>query len=784
MRKRGIVLVVAALVGPSVALAENATVGTPDRRVEVHVEEQRTDDGGRVAAEGHVGAYHLDHSVEGDASEQRLRITNPPMFRAVGSDGNEMEELYGPPVARAALGTGGLTVAFRGDGVLTNLNWPGPGFYDHVNYLHRTRGVPNGGAPENAGSFAGLLLPDGATWMTEMEGWRVARQAYESDQSGVLRTDLVHDDLGVKVRIRDVVHPTMDVLARRIEVVGKAPAGARLAYFANMNPTTSRVPRAPSVTDAVADEASDFATVYDEASDGMLHLRPYRLDPAAATVAVTGRLGDEENLAAAADTSGPGVYVAVAGDGAPAEYQAGLEAAGLVREEAEATPLLDPYYDARDGTLSGSAAAVGKTAGAQAWDGASGTVYVVAGESAGEVRDAVAEARTLGFDGIRRASDVDWREWLRGVRLPMVDDERTEAVAKRALMLVRTAQDRRTGAITANVTTQTPYRQDWLRDGAFFNYALLLAGTEETVAMVRRHNDFYRRAQSETGHWDPILCTDGAHCDAAFPFEIDAQAFGVWTLWTEYEFTGDAGRLALNYEAIRKGAEVLMACEDPTTGLQCYASEDDHVQPTQGPQGAATVYLGLRSAAAAARLVDPGSGDAGDWDARATELRAAARDAFCDRTCRTGRGYMVWPGGVLTAGDGLPEHADLQRTLDQVGRVMDRQVARELPPPDGFFQYPMEPMFGLAVAWDDEAAGERLGSGVRWLTHEVAEPGVDHYAERIFHLDTDGDGRGDRYLHSVGFPHVWSGAETYIAAALVHGLPGCASAAAGSTCRA
>lgn len=788
MRRVGAVVAVLALLASGAGAAASATstgsqapeVSTPDGRVRLRIEAHQTGpNSGWLHADGNVGAYHFDNTAEGSPSG--FRLTNPPMFGAVGTGGREFEETFGPPVARAALGTGGITAAVKATGVLTNLNWPGPGLYDHVAYLNRTRGWPNQGAPENAGSFAGLLLPGGtATWFTELDGWRVAEQRYEGT-SGVLRTALEHPGLGLGVVLRDVVHPSLDVLARRIQVTSGAPAGTSIVYYANLNPTTTRTPRVPSTTDALVDEASDFATVHLADVGAMLHFRPYRLDPAAATVAATGRLGLENTLAAVSGAYGPGVYIAVGADATPDQFQAGLEAAGLVRGEAEGTPLLDPFYDARDGWLSGSAAAFGKTAGAQAWEGAEQTVYLAASaDSLGAVA-ALAEARRVGFAGIEQAAGDDWQAWLAGVRLPVTLDEQVKAVARRALMLMRTAQDRRTGAITANVTTQTPYRQDWLRDGAFFNYVLLLAGTDRAVEMVRRHNDFYRRAQSETGHWDPILCTDGAHCDAVFPFEIDAQAFGVWALWLEYEFTGDLDRLRLNYEAIRKGAEVLWACQDPTNGLQCRASEDDHAEPTQGAQGASTVYLGLRSAARAARLVgDPA--DADRWDGRAGDLRAAARARFCGTTCATGRGYMIWPGRLLTAdpdpGHPAPEHPALQATLDGIGATLDARAAFTQPQPGGFLQYPMEPMFGLAVAWQALDASTRLGDAVRWLAHDVAEPGVDHFGERIFHL-----GAG-RYLHSIGFPHIWSGAETYIAAALVLGVDGCtaAGAASGTTC--
>lgn len=86
----------------------------------------------------------------------------------------------------------------------------------------------------------------------------------------------------------------------------------------------------------------------------------------------------------------------------------------------------------------------------------------------------------------------------------------------------------------------------------------------------------------------------------------------------------------------------------------------------------------------------------------------------------------------------------------------------------------MEPILALGPFWNDPSKPSRLAGWIRWLAHDVAEPGVDHYAERIFRCDGAAPcDPGARYLHAIGFPHVWSGAEAYLAAAFVHGVTGC-----------
>lgn len=742
-----------------------AAQAPPGDRADVRHEGSVSEDGASVHVEGRAGARGFDNRVE--VTPERIRVTNPPMAGALvvdaGGPRTEREELYGPRAGNATLGSGGITSVVDRQGRLTGLNWPSPGHWDHVNHLNVTRDYPNEGAPLNAGSFGGV----GDGWLTPEFGWQVVEQRHASADTQTLVTELTNPDLGLDVTVTDVVDPTRSLIARNYAF--SRPLQDGFAYYANMNPSTGRAPSVPSVPDAAADDTSDFATAYDAERGALLHLRPYTFDPASASRLATSQPSAETARGAVEGTFGADVYIAVAGQQPAAQHQAGLETVGLVRGEAEGSPLLDPYYDLQDGALSGSPAAVGKTAGALAElpadpDGTY-TVYLAAGESSDEAFDLIDMARARGFAAVRTEADDWWGDWIGRARLPDTDDERTLAVTKQALMLIRTAQDRETGAIVANATPQTPYRQDWVRDGAFFSYALLLAGYPD---MAVQHGDFYREVYRPGGTWDSFYYADGAEAGAAFSYEIDSQGFALWTLWLPYAF-GDAGRDYLErvYPAIADTADALLLCRDPSNGLQCYAPEDDAYMPSQGAQGAAAVYLALRSAVDAARSL--GAEPNPEWGRRADEIRTAVLEHLCDgQACQGGRGgiYLVWPSGILTEDDATADL--LQSHLQRYVRKMERESSWRSPRVGGFFQYPMEPLLALAPFWGDPDADARLDAWNEWLTHEVAEPGVLHYGERIYR-----DG-GRSYLHTVGFPHIWSGAEMYLGAAFTYGLDGCA----------
>jgi hypothetical protein len=794
MRRAGIAASLAAVGAllPGAGVAE--TCSPPADRAQACVDAGGSFDGGFIRSSARVGAFSGSTGLSGSFSAGEMRFENPPANGAVVCDEagchQEYDESFGPPVATAALGAGSLTAAVNEEGVLTALGWPGPGMYDHVNYMQVTRGWEHKGAPANGGVFGGILLPGvGVSWLRPEFGWDLVEQRYSTDclsQAScgqTLQTVLsgTVGGIGATATITDLVDPASDVLARNVKVAWtQTPPAWRFVSYANMNPTTSRLPRAPSITDAALDNFSDFGTVYDASSEVMFHFRPYRIDPVAPTMLATGQAGVRGALEAAAGAFGPGVYIAVGGASAPDEVQAGEEAFGLVRSEAEDTPLLDPYYDSMDGNLSGSVAAFGKTAGAMAWavpgepDG-SYTIWAAAAERPSEAAAVVAAARTRGFAAVRAGSEAWWRDWIGRARLPATDDAQTLAVSRRALIAIRTAQDRRTGAIVAGITPFTPYRQDWVRDGSFFNYALLVAGYDE---MVAAHNDFYRRIWRTGGTWDSIYYPDGAEAGFVYPYEVDSQAFALWALWLPYELgTGSqparAAELARSWDAIKATADALMACHDPTNDLQCRAAEDDAIEPTQGTQGAATVYLALRKAAEAAAVLGYAE-DYARWSVRAEKLREATLGTLCQPDCASaydgkGRGgvYLAWPSRLLEGETQLQDH--LANFVDR----LDAQSALAAPAVGGYLQYPMEPILALAPLWTGANKASRLDGWVDWLTHTVAAPGVGHFGERIFRVS--GEPGEYPYLHSIGFPHIWSGTEAYLAAAFVYGLEGCPS---------
>ncbi|MHB8594691.1 MAG: hypothetical protein ACYDB3_10255, partial [Acidimicrobiales bacterium] len=233
----------------------------------------------------------------------------------------------------------------------------------------------------------------------------------------------------------------------------------------------------------------------------------------------------------------------------------------------------------------------------------------------------------------------NWVDWLSSAALPGTTDNAVLDDAIRALISIRLAVDPDTGAIVASVDSETPYGEDWIRDGSFIDHALDVAGYHR---LVTRHELFEASAQSQPGHLDPAAPVGNWPMDVygdgspggPIPFEIDETGLGAWTLWDHYGFLGGGSSAAAKaylrqvFPAIARSANWLSACEDPKTGLQCYADEDDSYTPSQTLHGAGPDLLGLRSAVAAAAALGDDSPEVTIWKDRVATLSSAIDDLY------------------------------------------------------------------------------------------------------------------------------------------------------------
>lgn len=725
-------------------------------------------------------------------------------------------ELYGPTNVNAQTSNGSMAIGISDEGTVTVFRWPRPSFYDQIKYKTSDRDAPSSGkehgkfgAYPNAGAFLGLAVERedaGAaagptlTWLRE-DAW-ATEQAYTDDDTDPtdladsVRTEFRNDDLGLTVVVRDVVaagdtapngEPERDgddVLVRDVTVERDRDSpvtGARLAAFENLNLVVSKKPKSPTRGWCEEEENQDLAR-YDPSADAIVHEK-------ADTDTSTGEFRQVSVAMAIADGS----------DG----HQVGGDAyEPTASPVGQAGPLQDAYDDLRDGRLQGNDQFAGQTTGAlvadlEFDDSASGTtdaaheqVLFAAGATASESTALLEDYRDRSFAAV----DREKREWISDLLddppLPDTDDTAVLALCKRALVSLVTSYDPQSGAVVASICTQSPYGEDWVRDGAFFNYGLGVAGLGDWID--KRNRWYADIQQSETdprptypdtppGNWPMNHYADGV-VGGPIPWEIDETGYGLWTIVDHYELTGDDAYLEAVWPAIQRAADFLVRWKDPRNNLQAHASEDDHPEPTQTIIGAATVSLGLESAELAAEALGKDA-KAAEYRARRSELEDATerllyaeadpkndRPGFYGKKKQFPMAPLAWPI-CWNHYDDYRMQNHLHAVWKQISRTFEEPAAGQKD--SGLYE--SKGLVPLAQATrnspvsapgiDGEVTFEDVKSGIDWVANRHATPDT-HIMGEIWIRRGSGDDA--EIKTTISQPHIWEQILFYLAALEVY----------------
>lgn len=666
------------------------------------------------------------------------------------------KELYGPTDVNAQAGNQGLSVAFNDAGTVTVFKWPSPSYYDQIKYHTNNRAEPYAGAQPNEGAFLGLALetPAGSetVWLRDFPQ---IEQRHADGFSDELHTTYRHDDLGLSVVVTDVVTHPDDVLVRdvAVEVADGSPvSSAAVVAYENFNLVVTKHPGVPS-RDWCEEGLNVDAASYDVEDDAIVH----HLE------------GVDESTGAPST-----VAVAMAFDQPSDAHQVGGDAyEPLATPDGKIPgPTQDAYDDVLDGELSGNGTYVGQTTGAL-------TRSLDLADRAGSARVLLSAAATpaAAIDLLDRHRDVPTaalaaakRQWfdqqLAGFPLPATDDPYVLGVSRRALAVLLTDIDRRTKAIVASITTQSPYGEDWPRDGAFFDYVLDLGGLHD---LVTEHHGFYADTQQTLQNPDPYLTALGVppgnwgmnyYADGVvggpIPWEIDETGYAVWNFWQHHLATGDLDSLRTIWPTLSLAADFLGTCADPTNGLQCRAIEDDNPDLRQTNVGASATWMALDAATDAATALGEDEA-AARYAARRDELGAAIDEHLWDEEQGAyGPGaaaVTVWPACFHDYA-----HPRMQRHFDHVWETIAPTFAEPEAGEKVFGLYEAKGVLALAKAWrDDPAKMAKLRDALDWIVTQHATTDT-HVMGEVWQVE-------DSEVRSIqAQPHAWEQILTYMAA--------------------
>lgn len=717
------------------------------------------------------------------------------------------ESPFGATNINGEVGNGGLNAGISKHGTISVLRWPGPSYYDQLNYKTATQGItpsssprtlPHFGAADNMGSFAGLYFTagmpvSGMVWLRDPTF--TTQQSYISPDSDVLVTQYTSLAQGIQVTQYDLVMTDRDVLVRHyvIDNLNTTPVEKiGFVYYENLAPCLNKKEYVP-LDDWIDDSKNDYACLYDPAREQLVHFMPGDQSFSHIATLFSGTPDGNDIKSFLSDISSlpDGVFAVIGFDFTPDGYQAGNDATTLCppgRGVAISSNPQDAYISAYQGTLPGSLAAqcqadaaVMKQFSLPSQGRVEFTVYFSFAKDYNDAEADLSYAERLGWQAVYDDTNAWWTQWLSTAKLPDTADPVVLSFSKRTLISIRIATDNHTGAMVASIATQPPYAEDWPRDGSFINYALDVAGYHD---MVTKHNLFYAQVQRQTattfgpaGSYDMNFYADGMP-GGPIPFEIDETGLAVWTMWIHTGFLNSVcdrvHYMQRVWPAIKLGTQALVDCKDPANNLQCYANEDDNVAQTQGLQGAVTVWLGIESGIRAAKYMND-AGDIPAWQARADELKQAIIAAFFTgsssgvwTTCTTyeivydqcgsytkevGAGaWTIWPAAFLPY---------TSPAVASQGMYLINTITPDLTYQTSGTIYNGKATLALALLYQGDPQGQALLDPLIYdLLHNVPTSDTQHMGE----VDvTMFDAHGKPYFQNeVAIPHVWEQTLSYL----------------------
>jgi GH15 family glucan-1,4-alpha-glucosidase len=757
-------------------------------------------------------------SEDGPAVETHEQFEAPEVLCRASDNGDKYghagSEVWGPTDLNSQISNQRLVVGTNQKGTVTLFKYPSPSYSDQIKHHAFDRREDYYGSDPNAGAFLGAVVTkeDGTkevTWFrewgpvstTDPEYGDHVNQTWLSEYSDTLVTEFSNDELGLDVKITNVVPKENDVFVRDVEVKardGSPVEDVELVSYENFNLVDDKDSLAPTQDWCSEGENSETAE-YDGDTDAVLHHTP------------TGPWyedGAEFSVATAMAFEGESTQHQVAGDDFSGDNPD------------------DPYKLLSDGdvNLPGDDSFTGQTSVAMTKDlnfedgQGSARVYFAAAHDdepnkdlSDEAANKIQEARDLSLQNEIQKKEDWFRKYVEDAPMPQDAPEDVRKVARRSLVSIVQLWDNETvnehgfsGNLPAAVTTQPPYGADWIRDGAYFDYIIdrYMSG-DGRHDWVNQHNRWYMSLQQNPdgpcpehchdnmeeynfadlvpqvssvpeGGWAMNYYGDGA---VAGPIggEIDETAYGAWTFWDHYAVTGNETYLQRIYPAIQKvGDRLTYDCVDEDTGLQCPRPEDDNTKKTQTIIGGASAHAGLSAATKAAAEMYEITGDetyadeARAYAERRDELGQAIEKNYWDEN----GGYYGKKKGGPSPRVGMPaflrpyDDPRMQNHMESMWENVDETFQGNLD--QG--QYEAKTLIGLGLAAqraeDPPVEMEKIRDGLKWIASEHARDNSTYIMGEAWVRETYADGEVDS---AQGQPHTWEQGLFYLSSLIAYG---------------
>lgn len=409
------------------------------------------------------------------------------------------------------VGNGNVLVTFDTDSLLRDFYFPHVGEENHA------------GDPFRFGVWAN----DRFTWVPD--GWRVQRNYL--DHTLVTDVELVHDEMGLRIAINDLVDFETNIYLKKLTVENLWDEEREVKLFLT------------HAFNIYGNEIGDTAAHMPE-TNCLVHYKRERY------------------------------------------FLVNIFANGKYGIDQFATGNSDTWKDAEDGILSGNPIAqgsVGSVIGIPLSLSPRGkescTYWISIGKNWEEVKalDKLVKRKTPD-EIFRRTSDF-WKLWVEKEKLHQTPlPEKIIRLYRRSLLICRTQINNCGSIIAANDSDAIRFNRDtysymWPRDGALVAYALDLAHYETEpffrfCAKILEKDGYFLHKYSPSGSLGSSWEAWEKDGKAQLPIQEDETALVIWALWNHYKIRKDLEFIRPLYEPfIRCAADFMMNYRDLKTGL-------------------------------------------------------------------------------------------------------------------------------------------------------------------------------------------------------------------------
>jgi len=401
------------------------------------------------------------------------------------------------------------------------------------------------------------------SWLRD--GWEIKQRYMENCPIGV--TEASSSNLHLQITITDFVHPSWDVLWRKITLTNQSQTeqNVRLFSYQDMH---------------IAENPLGDTAMLDPHLKAIIH---YKND----------------------------FYFAFCTQPTFDQFATGRK---------EWRGLEGTWRDAEDGVLSGNTVSNGPVDSCLGWNlgsispGESRDVrlFMVVGRHFHDIKNEHGYSRNQGFDQALKETQIYWQNWLsqgQDRNLSACNPPvKVQEVYNRSLLLLR-AMCSENGAMIASSDSEIErtggdtYDYVWPRDASWCTIALDLCGYHE---ITRRFFDFILNVITEKGYLLHKYYPTGLFGSTWHPvpfIQIDQSTIVLHALWNFYQTTGDIEFVASHWPHALRIADFLADWRDETSRLPRPSWDIWEEREATTTYSAAAVYAGLRAASRLAALV-------------------------------------------------------------------------------------------------------------------------------------------------------------------------------------